>query len=723
MRAIFHLVILLVVLSNAMPSFAQGQASNKQGYSVTPLPDFARPVSAIINLEKAVRKEANSRVFSLRTYHCPSQTLLHQIAYHFEQEQDQFKRYCHTYTLPAGLQVHQLDLIRDGVRISILDNPQSSIEASFFVLQGDTLNSEIEVCWTLPALEKGDFLLIALSGRETRFKSEAPWSLEQAISHNNFKYPIYQLDGCRGTEIFARSNRGGKIDRYPQLDGSIRFSSSHQSRDSLGYQIQNLEASSWDRFASSNHFSTFRDWASVASHFRKTFEMGLPVSDTLRQLAHDLTQDLPAGPAQAEALWEYVTSNFALVQANPYNYRDRLHTLKIGGGNQISVGLLLNDLLRALGFETRPVLVREQGFIRELLDFPASHYFDHLVIEVDFNGQMMWLDLLGEEALQSGLPSYHNGLPLAPGTTELQVLPATIQTQIFIRDEVLSLNAHLFPEVERNGELIASFSPQKAREFASSFESYANIMLTDELPGTPYPIFRAYDSIPAVDRNAGCEIYPWFLSPHKIQTGNNFFHFQDELRKPIWDYTAPDSIRYTDTSGVARVWTCQASEDSATRQGALRLPNPFQHFTQFCRKFQNDKYYSPLEFPLQVTHSLTLPKAKVQPDELVPFELAGPNLRYRRWVEPNADTLVIFQELTTLDEQIFYWQYDALDTFVSQIDLAGAQVEVQLLPWKYEKKLVPKTPTARNYTTTVILIILALGLCYLIRKQFQAPLS
>ncbi len=81
-------------------------------------------------------------------------------------------------------------------------------------------------------------------------------------------------------------------------------------------------------------------------------------------------------------------------------------------------------LLRRFGVPARAVLVNSA--LRQAVDrmLPMPDAFDHVVVEYDFSGKRRWVDVTvpmqGGSALSRSVSDFRTGLPVSPGTTELE---------------------------------------------------------------------------------------------------------------------------------------------------------------------------------------------------------------------------------------------------------------------------------------------------------------
>jgi len=89
---------------------------------------------------------------------------------------------------------------------------------------------------------------------------------------------------------------------------------------------------------------------------------------------------------------------------------------------------LLAHMLRLLGISAQPVLVNSllRQTVGELLPTPDA--FNHAIVKYEIDGQLRWVDatlpLQGGGATDRLVPDFRLGLPVGPGVTDLEPIPA-----------------------------------------------------------------------------------------------------------------------------------------------------------------------------------------------------------------------------------------------------------------------------------------------------------
>lgn len=176
----------------------------------------------------------------------------------------------------------------------------------------------------------------------------------------------------------------------------------------------------------------FKTWAEVNQFALKLFQFKLPFSPELAGKIAEWKQ-IPDPEDQILAALRFVQDDVRYfgIEIGPGTAKPSDPSLVFSRrfGDCKDKSLLLVSILRALGIEAFPVLVNST-LDRAIGDWqPDFAAFDHCIAEVQFNGQVYWLD--PTISYQRGplaahyLPPYGFGLVVSPWTTDLTAIPQT----------------------------------------------------------------------------------------------------------------------------------------------------------------------------------------------------------------------------------------------------------------------------------------------------------
>jgi tetratricopeptide (TPR) repeat protein len=146
--------------------------------------------------------------------------------------------------------------------------------------------------------------------------------------------------------------------------------------------------------------STFASWREVGEWYRGLAQPQAKVTPEIQAKADSLVKGIPAGPAQAQAIYDFVSSHIRYIGLSFGIGRYQPHSaetvLENGYGDCKDKHTLLAALLRAEGVEAWPVLISTSQKLDE--DVPSPGQFDHLITVIPHGKQYEWLDATPEVA-------------------------------------------------------------------------------------------------------------------------------------------------------------------------------------------------------------------------------------------------------------------------------------------------------------------------------------
>lgn len=176
--------------------------------------------------------------------------------------------------------------------------------------------------------------------------------------------------------------------------------------------------------------SEFSSWSDVNQWALQLFQNNSPLSPELLQKISAWRQ-LPADDQKILVALRFVQEEvryFGIeIGKNSHQPASPSEVFRRRFGDCKDKALLLVTILRALGIEAYPVLVNSQ--LGRGLDQwqPSPLAFDHVIAQVQLNGQIYWLDATAnyQRGSLSGFPpvDFERGLVVRPGTTALTVIP------------------------------------------------------------------------------------------------------------------------------------------------------------------------------------------------------------------------------------------------------------------------------------------------------------
>lgn len=191
-------------------------------------------------------------------------------------------------------------------------------------------------------------------------------------------------------------------------------------------------------------FSEFADWQEVVEWARGLYRVDAPLDAELRAVVSRL-QARPSEAERVAAALEFVQSEirYFAVALGESSHRPSEPTavLKRRYGDCKDKSLLLITLLRALGIESHPVLLR-LGWRRGLdVMLPSPLVFDHAIVVAKVGGRSHFLDpaRLGQHGRLDRMGQAYDGaqvLEIVPGMRGLSTVTSVAPAEV-LRDEVI----------------------------------------------------------------------------------------------------------------------------------------------------------------------------------------------------------------------------------------------------------------------------------------------
>jgi hypothetical protein len=330
---------------------------------------------------------------------------------------------------------HKIDIVRDGIRIDQLANQEfrSSVSQNSDDLIYD---NSLDCLAIIPGTKKGDVIEYAYSivgrnpveqGRYSRW-----FSLDYSVpiarifirvvcdpGSPPLQFRLLPIDTLEYALPQASLEHGRINYRFQLKDVAPVHVDENVPNDCFAYSY--LQVSDW------SSWKEVSEWGIKLYHYQDV-DVVLP---TELGIALQQWQRLEDDKAKALAALRWVQEEIRYVgiMIGPHNFKPyRIEqTLERGFGDCKDKTQLLCFLLDQLGISAIPTLVNssEKGLILEYEPTPSS--FDHVITQVQIDGQTYWLDPTNSS--QGGTldtiwhPNYVAGLPLSMDTTSLVAVP------------------------------------------------------------------------------------------------------------------------------------------------------------------------------------------------------------------------------------------------------------------------------------------------------------
>jgi transglutaminase-like putative cysteine protease len=146
--------------------------------------------------------------------------------------------------------------------------------------------------------------------------------------------------------------------------------------------------------------STMKDWSELGDWIRQVYSKNIILTDEIKTVIRQITKDKESLQEKIEAITKYLRDNFRYVAMMLAEHNLEPHPAyevfqnKFGDCKDQSI--LLITMLKELGMKSYPVLVRDykDGDIREFL--PSPNYFNHVIVAVELEGKLYFVDPLIE---------------------------------------------------------------------------------------------------------------------------------------------------------------------------------------------------------------------------------------------------------------------------------------------------------------------------------------
>jgi|GEM_PF-5255861 len=604
------------------------------GYSLEPEPNGAMLIERQIDLDLGVGMPKDSleesMLFFKETVNLESQTVMSQSVYRFDDLEDGFKHFCVDFRDEQTVTLHEFYLYRDGKKIDLTENLQSSFSDETETLGRNDVGLFRRVCWRTPPKEVSDLLAVSYSVYQPELRSDTTWlfgfypgkvsELEMILPpqdpvqyHALWKAPL---------PVVKRNHMGQKILR---IKGEIEYETDYYDEWIPG------AGSRKDKIQITNAQS----WSQINAELRALLLLDQPLSDSSEELMSQITRRSDDQLAKIKSCIAFLREEmvwYDLKSPIPFSPQE---TLNKKAGSQFEMAALLNAMLKSIGIEAWCTMVRKEGFPRDAISFPSARAFDHIIVEFHLQDKTYQVDMdeKGRKGPQLHHPSYWKGLRLRPGENGLSDISRKGKSEVRVSDKIEHVDRSMLPTVNRQIDF-AGWAADKNEQILTSW-------------GEEKYIRRRTN----------------WIDPNWKYTSGYYHENTTATRDRTWTSIKANRClwHYGDAETEGNYKNC-----SFEREGTLHLPNPMKRFLKV--NSQSGKGYLHLPYPMHLSHRLSLPQTQLLEPVTDTIEIEGPNLIYRNWVVPHEDSLVFYQEAITFEDHVHPDQRKAYQEFEEEVD-------------------------------------------------------
>ncbi|MBN8232797.1 DUF3857 domain-containing protein [Corallococcus macrosporus] len=327
------------------------------------------------------------------------------------------------------LTVHGIWRIRDGRREDLFQPAEARVIQQEPELQNRLYNGALSVVPFLRDVRVGDTVEVAytLEGANPvfggRFSDFVVVGKPFPVGHF-----AYRLLWPEGRSLYVRDFAAPGLTRSEALLGNEREIILERRHVPAVHSEDNVPG--WQPVYPWLQLSEYKDWNDVARWASALFQVPAR-SKALEQEIRRLSKE-PTPEARFVAALRFVQDEvrYLGIEMGPNSHQPHPpdEVLQRRFGDCKDKSLLLVTLLKGLGIDAQPALVNTG--LTQLLDGwrPTARAFDHAIVHATVGGRELWVDptaTLERGGLDSyEPPPYGRALIVAPGTTELSVIPA-----------------------------------------------------------------------------------------------------------------------------------------------------------------------------------------------------------------------------------------------------------------------------------------------------------
>jgi lipoprotein NlpI len=291
------------------------------------------------------------------------------------------------------LSIHTLNVVRDGKRSDRLKDLRVEMLRREQQLEQQILDGTRTALLMLKDVRVGDVVELAYSIEGSNPIFEGRFS---ELMHVASDAPTDRLH----VRIEAPLDRKLQVKGVPRDIQVERFEEGGKQvlrvqRDRVAGIVPESATPPWYKIFPAFHVSEYKSWAEVDEWAQRLFVIEPPSGEVARRIADWKNKQLPPEALLADVL-RFVQDDIRYFSVSlgesSHKPKPAAQTLADRMGDCKDKVLLLNTLLKGLGFDARPALVstyRNRGLVNFL---PSHDQFDHVISAVDLDGQRYFLD-------------------------------------------------------------------------------------------------------------------------------------------------------------------------------------------------------------------------------------------------------------------------------------------------------------------------------------------
>jgi cellulose synthase operon protein C len=246
----------------------------------------------------------------------------------------------------------------------------------------------------------------------------------------------------------------------------------------------------WPEVLGYIHVSTYKTWEALGRWYWGFIQDQFVLDEETRRLARKIGQGAKTDREKVDAVYRWVTENtrYVALEFGIYGYKPRrsVQTVARGWGDCKDKATVIVSLLKELGVESTPVVLRTQLRGRLKSQLPSLEPFDHAIVYVP--SLDLFLDGTAEYAGTTELPVLDQGalgLLVNEGKSKLVTLPYADPQQDFVRRTVRArLDKEGGARLELAVEVRGASAPEWRRSYAAEATRRERLTkdVADDLP-------------------------------------------------------------------------------------------------------------------------------------------------------------------------------------------------------------------------------------------------
>lgn len=602
-------------------------------YRITPLPDWV-PEPRPGFLEDLARIAPQHELLTAQIIHFGKEMETNIVVFHqlpnfnkltslnFGQFREYFK-----------LEIHRAYRLRNGKVHNILGSAPITFNSFRKYVRGEEYDQKNGAKIHLPKAQNGDFWVFAFSLRGSQpdskgriayrgyFRQDEPAAIEayrlifpkqsSHFLHTINGFPAFQKAETESDSIYTVFQTASKSKQDPNKSANKQF-------QRLPFQASKDQPIRGYTPRPEFYVSDFASWEELAAFNQKFYTFPDSSRTLITETAQRVVGNRQDRMDKAKALIRFVKEDITYEDYGLLQPRTPATVLRQRRGDCKSKVWLLKCLLESQNIESWPVLVRIDGFLPFLRQFPSTIAFNHIILEIDDQGRSHFVDATTRFStpLNDSPGNFNYGLRLHPESSDLLDLPKPAGASIQVFDY---LNR---PDDSSRTTL------QRRIKFGAYHAAYNRLSLKS---GGPEEVF------------------------HKWKMVNNGSLL---LQVPgTWNLISPAEIEVTRPDAEIQYYNRYSLHQNFLYEklpkNEFKLPLPGKSpFFELPLPLKLEPYTAvPLTHPHEYVHYFCLPGARLENgQERDTLNFCEYNISFCRMAQQKGDTLHILMQLKTLED-------------------------------------------------------------------------